>query len=71
LLKRTSPFEFPRVIFEALGIRQQELVKKYGFRKADVSECLRGMSRHARIRRALAEELGVAVDVLWPPKLKR
>src|SRR5262245_32139716 len=66
LFSRVKEYDLPRVLLEAIGIRQVEFVKKYGFRKADVSECLRGMSRNAKIRAAVAQELGVAIDTLWP-----
>ena len=68
LFQRVKGYDLPRVLLEALGIRQVEFVKKYGFRKADVSECLRGMSRNAKIRSAIAQELGVPSEMLWPKK---
>ena len=47
------------------NIRQQDLVRKYGFPKGTVSEVISGRRKTRRIRKAIARELGVPVAELF------
>ena len=61
-----SPENFARLMIEAMDLSQMEIVRRYGFRKADVSECLRGLKPHAKVRQAIARELNLDPEALWP-----
>jgi hypothetical protein len=52
--------EPPELIRLALTMPYTEFAEKYGFSKQEVSQCVTGYRTHAKVRDALAKELGVA-----------
>jgi transcriptional regulator with XRE-family HTH domain len=48
------------------GIRQIDIARKYNIDKTVLSKVLSGKRKSPRVRQAIASELQVPVEVLWP-----
>ena len=55
-------------LIKSHGLKLGELADRLGVCQSALSHTIHGRRRPERIARAIADELGMSVDQLWPPK---
>ena len=50
------------------GVRQIDIARKYNIDKTVLSKVLSGKRKSRRVREAIAQELDVPMEMLWPDK---
>jgi lambda repressor-like predicted transcriptional regulator len=48
------------------GVNQRELALRAGCQQSDISKVVKGVRKTRRIREAIAEQLGLTPEELWP-----
>lgn len=64
-----SPKEILKRMID-LDVTQSEIARREGVSVAAVGQTIHGRTVSRRLRKAIAEAIGLAVEEVWPPKEK-
>lgn len=65
-LKAVDQERLVRGMMYITGVRQIDIARKYNIDKTVLSKVLSGKRKSPRVRQAIAQELNVPVEMLWP-----